>query len=165
MKPAPFCKFSAGLGSTTKSAISLFLLSKPRFFIATLCFSRSFKLPSLFFLYYPAKLCSPDTHFLRKTVLVMSWPGRDPNSCHLQCLVVSLLLPLVSTLLFTRTLVSQSRVSISRIRVFDQQDPLVSTEELVLLREARCVSSRYRDNGPSLLLNSYLSRIGRIKDH
>ena len=48
-------------------------------------------------------------------------------------------------------------------KFFDTQVPSVSTEELVLPRHARCVLSRLRCNGHSLLLSSYLSRIGRIE--
>ena len=49
-------------------------------------------------------------------------------------------------------------------KFFDTQFPLISTEELVLLRHARCVLSRLRCNGHSLLLNSYFCRIARIED-
>ena len=49
-------------------------------------------------------------------------------------------------------------------KFFDTQVPSISTEELVLPRHARCVLSRLRCNGHSLLLGSYLSRIGRIKN-
>ena len=49
-------------------------------------------------------------------------------------------------------------------KFFDTQVPSISTKELVLLRNARCVLSRLRCNGHSLLLSSYLSRIGRIKN-
>ena len=45
-------------------------------------------------------------------------------------------------------------------KFFDTQVSSASTEKLVF---ARCVLSRLRCNGHSLLLNSYLSRIGRIK--
>ena len=47
-------------------------------------------------------------------------------------------------------------------KFFDTQVPSIFTEELVLPRHARCVLSRLRCNGHSLLLGSYLSRIGRI---
>ena len=47
---------------------------------------------------------------------------------------------------------------------FDTQVPLISTEELMLPRHAHCVLSRLRCNGHSLLLGSYLSRIGRIEN-
>ena len=49
-------------------------------------------------------------------------------------------------------------------KIFDTQVPSISTEELVLPRHARCVFSRLRCNGHSLLLGSYLSRIGRIEN-
>ena len=75
-----------------------------------------------------------------------------------QSLVVSLLLSLVFTLLF-----SDWRRTVSS-KYFDTQVPSISTEELVLPRHARCVLSRLRCNGHSLLLGSYLSRIGRIEN-
>ena len=49
-------------------------------------------------------------------------------------------------------------------KYFDTQVPSISTEELVLPRHARCVFSRLRCNGHSLLLGSCLSRIGRIEN-
>ena len=47
---------------------------------------------------------------------------------------------------------------------FDTQVFSISTEEVVLPRHARCVFSRLRSNKHSLLLSSYLSRIGRIEN-
>ena len=49
-------------------------------------------------------------------------------------------------------------------KFFDTQVPSISTEELVLPRHARCVLSRFCCNGHSLLLGSYLSRIGRTEN-
>ena len=49
-------------------------------------------------------------------------------------------------------------------KFFDTQVPSISTEELVLPRHARCVLSRLRCKGHSLLLGSYHSRIGRIEN-
>ena len=49
-------------------------------------------------------------------------------------------------------------------KFFDTQVPSISTEELVIPRHARCVLSRLHCNGHSLLLDSYLSRIGRIEN-
>ena len=49
-------------------------------------------------------------------------------------------------------------------KFFDTQVFLISTEKLVLPRHARCVLSCLRCNGHSLLLSSYLSRIGRIEN-
>ena len=50
------------------------------------------------------------------------------------------------------------------LKFFDTQVPLISTEELVLPRHTRCVFSRLCCNGHSLLLRSYLTRIGRIEN-
>ena len=49
-------------------------------------------------------------------------------------------------------------------KFFDTQVPSISTEELVLPRHARCVLSRLRCNEHSLLLGSYLTRIGKIEN-
>ena len=49
-------------------------------------------------------------------------------------------------------------------KFFDTQAASFSTEELVLLRHARCVLSRLCCSGHSLLLSSYLFRIGRIEN-
>ena len=56
-------------------------------------------------------------------------------------------------------LISNWRRTVSS-KYFDTQVPSISTEELVLSRHARCVLSRLRCNGHSLLLGSYLSSIG-----
>ena len=50
-------------------------------------------------------------------------------------------------------------------KFFNTQIFSISTEELVLPRQACCALSRLRCNGNSLLLSSYLSRIGRIENH
>ena len=49
-------------------------------------------------------------------------------------------------------------------KFFDTQVPSISTEELVLPLYARCVLSRLRCNGHSLLLSSYLYKIGRMEN-
>ena len=59
-------------------------------------------------------------------------------------------------------LISDWRRTVSS-KYFDTQVPSISIEELVLPRHARCVLSRIRCNGHSLLLG-YLSRIGRIEN-
>ena len=69
--------------------------------------------------------------------------------------------PLISRIHFR--LISDWRHTVSS-KFFDTQVPSISTEELVLLRHARCVLSHLRCNGHSLLLSSYLSRIGRIEN-
>ena len=60
-------------------------------------------------------------------------------------------------------LFSDWRRSVSS-KYFDTQASSISTDELVLSRHARCVLSRLRCNGHSLLLGSYLSSIGRIEN-
>ena len=67
--------------------------------------------------------------------------------------------PLISPI--HSSLSSDSRRTVSS-KLFDTQTPLVSTEELVLPRHARCVLPLLRYSGHTLLLNSYLSRIERI---
>ena len=86
---------SAGLGSTNKSAISL--LSDSRFVLSVFLFT----LNSL------AGVAgyngSPKTRFSRGTTRLMSWPDGERYSCPLHSHIVSLLLSLVSTLVFCRT--------------------------------------------------------------
>ena len=60
-------------------------------------------------------------------------------------------------------LISDWRRTVSS-KFFDTQVPSISTEEPVLPRHARCILSRLRCNGHSLLLGSYLDRIGRIEN-
>ena len=60
-------------------------------------------------------------------------------------------------------LYSEWRRTISTI-FFDTQVSSISTEELVLPLHARCVLSRLRCNGHSLLLSYYLLSIGRIEN-
>ena len=51
-----------------------------------------------------------------------------------------------------------------RTTTLRRQAPSISTEELVLPHHARCVLSRLRCNGHSVLLGSNLTRIGRIEN-
>ena len=71
------------------------------------------------------------------------------------------LFPLISRI--HSRLISDWRHTVSS-KYFDTQVPSISTEELVLPRHVRCVVSRLCCNGHSLLLGSYLSRIGRIEN-
>ena len=160
LKPAPFCTLFAGLGSTNKSATCLLLL---------LSDSRSV-LSSIFpFILICGRNCflsspilsdyngSPDSRFSRGTTRLISWPDGVRYSCPQQSLVVSLLLSRIHSSFF-----SDWKHTVSS-KFFDTQVPSISTEELVLLRHACYVLSRLRCNGHSLLLSSYLSRIGRIE--
>ena len=93
LKPASFCKLSAGLSSTKKSAISLLLVLDSRSVLATLSTSVSFLFPqtlwhirqelSSLFYFTIMRQMNPDTPF--------SWPGGVRYSCLLQCLVISAL--------------------------------------------------------------------------
>ena len=89
----------------------------------------------------------------------MSWPDAERYLCPPQSLAVSLLLSFVSTLIFSRT-----GGVLYHLNSLTHRFPSISTEELVLPRHARCVLSRLRCNGHSLLLGSYLSRIGRTEN-
>ena len=99
---------------------------------------------------------SPDARFSRGTTRLTSLP--DGERCLRLPQSLCSLLSLVSTLVFSRT------AGVLSPKYFDTQVPSISTEELVLPRHARCVLSRLRCNGRSLLLGSYFSRIGRIEN-
>ena len=115
LKPEPFCTLFAGLGSTNESAIFLLFFS-----CLTLVLSTP-PCPLLHLSSHP-KLCgrsgrncllsppvlldyngSPDTRFSRGTTRLMTWPDGERYLHPPQSLVVSLLLSLVSTLVFSRT--------------------------------------------------------------
>ena len=102
---------------------------------------------------------SPDTRFSWERRGLMSWPDGECYLHPLRSLVVSLLSSLVSTLVFSLT----GGVTVSS-KFFDTQIPSISTKDFVLPRHARCVFCRLRCNRHSLLLSSYLSRIGRIEN-
>ena len=167
LKPEPFCKLFAGLASTNKSATSLLFsyyltlaLSSPisplfgLFFYLNLS-GRNFFLSPLVLSGYNGSL---DTHSSRETTRLMSWPDGERYSRPLQSFVVSFLLSLVITFIFL------GLKAYCVIEFFDPQVSSISTEELVLPRHARCAPSRLRCNRHSLLLSSYLSRIGRIEN-
>ena len=62
------------------------------------------------------------------------------------------------------SLFSRTGGVLSHLNSFTHTFPSISTEELVLHCHARCVLSCLCCNGHSLLLSSYLSRIGRIEN-
>ena len=115
LKPAPFCTLFAGLGSTNKSAISLLFSS---------CLTLVLSSPPcpLFHLSSHLKLCcrsgrncllfpsvlsdyngSPGTSFSQGMTRLMSLPDGERYLCLMQSFVVSLLLSLVSTFVFSGT--------------------------------------------------------------
>ena len=159
-KSALFYKLSRDLGSTNKSAFLLFPDG-----CSVLSFVVSFTSNSLvhfagavfsFLLFYPATtgpwiISLPSNNAAEE----LARQGAQPLLSAIPCSLLSLVL----TLLFF----SDWKRTVSP-KFFDVQVPSVSTEELMLPRHACCVLSRLRCNGHSLLLNSYLPRIGRIKN-
>ena len=105
LKPGPFYKLFAGLGNTNKFVT--FLLSDPRSMLTTLSPPSLLLTQSLWQELSSTVLSgcngSPNTCFSPATTRLMSWPDGERYLCPLQSLVVSLLLSLVSTLLFSRT--------------------------------------------------------------
>ena len=139
LKPGPFCKLFSDLGSTNKYGTSFLfsfcltlVLSSPPCLLLHLSFF-------LTLLGRTGRKCllsppilsgyngSPDTLFSRETKRLMSWPDGERYSCTLQSLVVSLLLSLVFTFLFSRTGGALSHLNSSTPKIL-----LISTEELVL---------------------------------
>ena len=161
LKPAPFCKLFAGLGGTNKPAISLLLLSG-----SALSSPPSFILPqSLWQELSSLSLCSIRLQWIPGHSFL---PGNDAvdELARRGALFMSSVSPCSLSRLISRihfSLFSDWRRTVSS-KLFDTQVPLISTEKLVLPRHARCVLSRLRCNGHSLLLSSHLSRIGRIEN-
>ena len=165
LKPAPFCKLFADLGSTNKSAISLFfsyvtlVLSSPPSFLLlqtlwqtwqeltslSSCFIRLQWVPGHSFLLWND---AADELAMQGVLLVLS-----AIPCSLS--------PLISHI--HSSLFSDWRCTVSS-KFFDTQVPSISIEELVLPCHGRCVLSCLRCNGHRLLLSTYLSRIGKIEN-
>ena len=158
-----FCVHSPG--STNKPAISLLF----SYYLTLVLSSPPCPLPHLSFY---LKLCGRSGRNCLLSSLVLSgyqWvsgrlflPGNNPADellapSAIPCSLSSLISRIHSSLFadWRRTVSSE---------FFDIQVPSISTEELVLPRHDRCVVSRLCCNGRSLLLSSYLSRIGRIQN-
>ena len=165
LKSAPFCKLFAGLARTKKSATSLFLLSDSCSVLTTLSSPISFLLSQTLWQIWQ-ELSSLSSCFIKlQWVLGHSFlPGNDAADelAKRGALLAPPAIPCsLSPLIFRihSCLFSDWRRTVSS-KYFDTQVPSISTEELVLPRHACCVLSRLRCNRHSLLLSSYLSRIG-----
>ena len=158
----------SGLGSTNKSVIFLLFLSDSRSVLVALSSPPSFLLSQT--------LCQnwQELSSLSVCSIRPQWvpghsflPGNDAadklagRGALLAPSAIPCSLSLTSRI--HSRLISDWRRTVSS-KYFDTQIPSISTEELVLPCHARCVLSRLRCNGRSLLLGSYLSRIGRIKN-
>ena len=116
----------------------------------------------------PQSLCQQLSSF-SCTIRLQGIPGNSllsrNNAADELARLGALFLPSVipcSLSLILSSLFSDWRRTVSS-KFFDKQVPSVTTEELVL-PHARCVLSRLRCNGHSLLLGSYLFRIDRIEN-
>ena len=162
LKPAPFRKLFAGLGSTNKSATAL-LFSYLIFALSSLS---SFLLPQSLW---------QELSSLSSFTLKLQWVHRHSfllrnhsanKLARWGTLLVPFVIPCSLFSLISRiysSLFSDWRRAVSS-KFFDTQVSSILTEELVFPRHAPCVPSRLRCNGLSLLLSSYLSRIGRIEN-
>ena len=113
LKPVSLYKLFAGLGSINKSATSFLLRSDSHSALATLSSIPSFLLPQSLWQIWQELSSLPSCSirlqwvlkycFSQETTWLMSWPDEEHYLCPLQSLVVSLLLSLISTLLFSQT--------------------------------------------------------------
>ena len=140
---------------------SLLLLSDSRSVLATLSFPPSFLLSQTLWQIWQELFSLSSCSIRLQWVHAHSFlPGNDTADelARREALLAPSTMPCSLS-----PLISDWRRTVSS-KYIDTQVPSISTKELVLPRHARCVLSRLRCNGHSLLLGSYLSRIGRIEN-
>ena len=161
----------AGLGSSNKSAIFLLFFSYLTLALSshTLSFPPSFLLSQTLW-----QICQELFSFSSSSIRLL-WvpghlflPGNDAADklARRGALLAPSTIPCSLSSLISRIhfcFFSDWRRTVT-LKFFDTQVPSFSTEELVLPLHARCVLSRLRCKGHSLLLGSYLSRIDRIEN-
>ena len=163
---ATLCLFSGLCWSRQHQQVShfssLFLQSDSRSVLAILSSSPSFLLPQTLW-QIRQELSSLSSCFIR-----LQWvPGHSflPGNDAVDELVRRGALLAPSAILCSLSpLIFRIQSCLFSCKFFDTQVLSISTEELVLLRHARCVLSRLRCNGHSLLLSSCFFRIGRIEN-
>ena len=153
LKPASFCTFFAGFGSTNKSyhfsSICLLLCSDHPIL------SSIFPFTSIFL---AGTFSSPPVLSGCNGFRILVFPGKDAADklAKREALLAPSAIPCSDSPLF-----SDWRRTVSS-KFVDSQVPSISIEKLVLPRHTRCVLSRLRCNRHTLLLSSYLFRIVRI---
>ena len=145
LKPVPFCMLFAGLGSTNKSAISLLLLSDSCSVLAILSSPPFFLLPQTLWQIWQelsSLSCSIRLQWVPRHSFLMGNDTADELARRGALLTPSAIpcsfSPLISH--FHSSLFLDWRHTVS-LKFFDTQVPSISTEELVLPRQARSVLS------------------------
>ena len=157
--PVPFCTLFAGFGSTNKSATSLLLLSEFRSVLFSIFSFTAISLADLAGSVFSLLLFHQATMGPR----ILGNDAAD-ELARRRALLVPSVIPCSLSSFISRihsSLFSDWRCTVSS-KFFNTPVFSFSTEELVLPCHARCVLSRLRCNGHSLLLSSYLFGIARI---